>query len=70
MDNATILKLYNEYISSMAYSACLNGQIFFLTLKRAVSITVWLSDNIILYEACANQLSVFQEIMQFIPKVC
>ena len=28
------------------------------------------SDRIILYETCANQFSVFQEIMQFIPRVC
>jgi hypothetical protein len=34
---------------------------FFSNMTGAASITVWLSDSIILYETCANQFSVFKE---------
>jgi hypothetical protein len=63
MDNAINLKLYNGDISVFYWAN------FFANIKGAVSITIWLYDTIILYEICAIQISVFQEIMQFLLKV-
>jgi len=71
MDNAIILKLYNGDICFKASRArAFQPADFFSNMEGAVSITVWLSVSIILYDTHANQFSVFQEIMQFIPKVC
>ena len=69
MDNAIILKSYNGDISSKASRArAFQRADFFPNMKVAVSIPEWFSEYIILCGTCAKQFSVFQEIMQFIPK--
>ena len=71
MDNPIILELYNGDISSTASSArVLTDTNFFLRHEMCYQHYNMVSDSIFLYETCANQFSVFQEIMQFIPKVC